>query len=87
MRLKAELYAQKNKGHVVKLERRGVDIKVWAKTNATLGSEADEIDREDARGAAHARARLDVTALPSAVGSIGPDRRQPDQEDRLQALG
>jgi hypothetical protein len=70
VRLKAELYAQKNKGHVVKLERRGVDIKVWAKTNAKLGSEADEIDREDARGAAHARARLDVTALPG-VGSIG----------------
>ena len=34
VRLKAgrQLYARKNNGHVVKLERRGVDVKVWVST-------------------------------------------------------
>lgn len=73
VRLQAERFAQMNKGHVIKLERRGVDVKVWASTNAKLGSGADDIDRENAKGTAHARARIDVTALGVAggLGNIG----------------
>ena len=71
MRLKAELFAQKNKGHVIKLERRGVDIKVWARRTR---SSAARPTRSTARtpGGGHARARIDVTALGvGGVGNIG----------------
>jgi hypothetical protein len=69
VRAEAEKYAQTNKGHVTKLERRGVDVKVWVSTNATLGKPAEKLDREDTRGVARARARIDVLAIVAAGGS------------------
>src|SRR3954447_5516579 len=44
VRLQAELWARKNETHVVRLERRGVDVKVWVSTDAALGYEADPGD-------------------------------------------
>jgi hypothetical protein len=69
----AERYANQNKGHVIKLERRGVDVKVWTQTLETLGKDAKRIDQENARGAARARARIDVLAFaqPSGGQNIG----------------
>jgi hypothetical protein len=69
----AERYANKNKGRVIKLERRGVDVKVWTQTLETLGGDAKRIDQEDARGTARARARIDVLAIaqPSGGQNIG----------------
>ena len=47
----AERYARKNRGHVVKLERRGVDVKVWVDTNDDAGRRRrDASTPEDARG-------------------------------------
>lgn len=72
VRAAAEGYAQRNKAHVTKLERRGVDVKVWVSTNAKLGEAAERIDREETRGEARARARLDLIAVPGfGAGSIG----------------
>jgi hypothetical protein len=70
VRIAAERFARMNKGRVTKLERRGVDVKVWASTNEQLGSAADNVNQEDAEGSAHARARIDVLAI-SAVGGLG----------------
>src|SRR5215217_5046676 len=54
----AERYARKNKGHVVKLERRGVDVKVWTETLASLGEAAEDVGASDTKGTARARARI-----------------------------
>ena len=69
MRAAAERYAQRNKAHVTRLERRGVDVKVWVATNARLGKRADELDESDRRGEARARASLDLVMLPGFSGS------------------
>jgi cell division protein FtsB len=73
VRAAAESYAQRNGGHVTRLERRGVDVKVWVSTNARLGRRARDIDQEDMRGNERARARIDVIALAGVGGgaSIG----------------
>ena len=70
----AESYAQRNGGHVTKIDRRGVDVKVWVVTNETLGRGAKRLDREDTRGEARARARVELLAIPGSGGgsSIGP---------------
>ena len=72
VRAAAESYAQRNKAHVTRLERRGVDVKVWVSTNAKLGERAEELGQEDTRGEGRARARLDLIAVPGfGAGSIG----------------
>jgi hypothetical protein len=73
VRLEAERWAQRNKAHVIRLDRRGVDVKVWVSTNATLGREAERVDSSDEEGMGRARSRIDVLALPSAggIGNIG----------------
>ena len=70
----AQEYARKNGGHLVKLERRGVDVKVWVDTDESLGDDASRVGAEDARGTARARARIDVFAIAAPVaggGNIG----------------
>ena len=67
----AERYARKNRGHVVKLDRRGVDVKVWVDTIAALGPDASRADSEDVHGSARARARIDVLAIVAPGGAGG----------------
>jgi len=67
----AERYARTNRGHVVKLERRGVDVKVWVDTIAALGPDASRADSEDVHGSARARARIDVLAIVAPGGAGG----------------
>ena len=70
VRAAAERYARRNKGHVIKLERRGVDVKVWTSTNAKLGSGADNIDsREHPRHGAGPLA--DRRDRDSGAGGLG----------------
>lgn len=72
VRAAAESYAQRNKARVTKIDRRGVDVKVWVATNAKLGEGAERLDQEERRGEARARARIDLIALPGfGAGSIG----------------
>jgi len=67
----AERYARKNRGHVVKLDRRGVDVKVWVDAIAALGKDASRADSEDVHGSARARARIDVLAIAAPGGAGG----------------
>ena len=74
VRAAADDYARKNKGRVVKLERRGVDVKVWTETLEELGEQGRALDEDRLRGAARARARIDVFAMAAPVaggGNIG----------------
>ncbi|HET6547448.1 MAG TPA: pilus assembly protein TadG-related protein [Solirubrobacter sp.] len=66
----AEGYAQRNGAHVTKLDRRGVDVKVWVSTDDRLGRGSKRIDREDTHGTARARARVQLLAIPGS-GSGG----------------
>src|SRR5690242_10992359 len=66
VRAAAEQYAQKNGAHVIKLERDGVDVRVWVITNDRLGRGAERLDIEDTRGQAHARARVQLRVLPGS---------------------
>jgi hypothetical protein len=65
----AEAYAQKNGAHVVKLDRQGVDVKVWVVTNDRLGRGAERLDIKDTHGTARARARVQLLALPGSGGN------------------
>ena len=72
VRAAAESYAQRNKAHVVRLDRNGVDVKVWVSTNAKLSRAAKRLDQEEPRGEAKARARLDLIAIPGfGAANIG----------------
>src|SRR3954471_13811553 len=88
VRAEAERYASKNGAHVVRLERNGVDVRVWVSTKKTLGDGAKALGKEDTRGEARARARLELQVIPGS-GSLGPavsggDPTIPDKEwDRL----
>src|SRR3954452_21965751 len=57
----AEAYAQRNGAHVVKLDRQGVDVKVWVSTDAHL-------DRHGTPGTARAPARVALLTLPGSGG-------------------
>ena len=57
VRAAAESYAQRNKAHVTRLDRRGVDVKVWVATNAKLGQRAERARPGGARAARPAPAR------------------------------
>jgi hypothetical protein len=67
----AEAYAQRNGGHVTKIDRRGVDVKIWVSTNDRLGRGAKRLDREDTRGTAKARARVELLVVPGFAGGGG----------------
>jgi putative Flp pilus-assembly TadE/G-like protein len=77
VRAEAERYAAKNGAHVVRLERDGVDVRVWVATKKTLGDGAKALDKEDTRGEARARARLELLVIPGS-GSLGPSVRGGD---------
>src|SRR3954451_11937034 len=52
----AEAYAQRNGAHVVKLDRQGVDVKVWVSTNERLGRGGSRLGLQDTHGAGQRRA-------------------------------
>jgi hypothetical protein len=73
VRAAAEHYAATNGAHVVRLERNGVDVRVWVSTKKTLGDGAKALGKEDTRGEARARARLELLVIPGSGGaSLGP---------------
>src|SRR3954451_23935879 len=59
----AESFAQRNGAHVTKLDRQGVDVKLWVTTNARLGRGAERLDIKDTHGQARARARAELLTL------------------------
>src|SRR4051812_13303898 len=67
----AESYARQNGAHVTKIDRRGVDVKIWVQTLDALERGAERLDREDTHGQAHARARVQLLALPGPAGGGG----------------
>jgi hypothetical protein len=69
VRAAAARYAQRNKAHVTRIDRRGVDVKVWVATDAKLGKGAKRIDQEQRRGEARARARIDLLAIAGSGGA------------------
>ncbi len=72
VRAAADSYARRNGGHATRLERRGVDVKVWVSTNQKLGEQARELRAENRRGEGRARARLDLIVMPGFnAGNLG----------------
>jgi hypothetical protein len=67
----AQSYAAKNGGHVTRIDRQGVDVKIWASTDNTLGDGAKALGREDTRGEARARARVELLVPTGALGGGG----------------
>jgi hypothetical protein len=69
------LYAKKNDATLLPPrpgDINGVDVKARVTTDEELGDGAKEIDEEDAKGEAHARARVELAVGLGAGGSIGP---------------
>jgi hypothetical protein len=58
-----------------KVRREGADVFVEAWTTDTLGDSANHIHKEDERGYAKARARVELFAIPGAgiAGNMGPE--------------
>jgi hypothetical protein len=69
------LYAKKNDATLLPVRPGdivGVDVKARVTTDEKLGKGAKEIDEEDAKGEAKARARIELMPGLGAGGSIGP---------------
>ena len=86
VRAAAERYASTNGAHVVRLERNGVDVRVWVSTEKTLGDGAKALGKEDTRGEARARARLELEVIPGS-GSLGPSVSGGDPDDLRPGVG
>ncbi|HET6691467.1 MAG TPA: pilus assembly protein TadG-related protein, partial [Miltoncostaeaceae bacterium] len=68
-------YAEKNGATLLPPQAgdiQGVDVKARVTTDQELGDGAKEIGEEDAKGEAHGRARIELTAVAGVGGSIGP---------------
>ena len=74
VRLRMAEYAKKNDATVIpsSVVVNGVDVKVAVTTDEELGDGAEDIDEEDAKGQAHARARIELLPSVGLGGSIGP---------------
>ncbi len=64
-------YAKRNGAVVVAYHRRDTDVKVRVLTSEQLGGDAKRVDAEDVRGAAKARARIEVSAGTGLGGGGG----------------
>ena len=62
VRAAAASYADRNGARLVSFERLGVDVRVRVRTKESLGENAEPADREDARGAARARASMGIAS-------------------------
>jgi hypothetical protein len=73
MQAYAQSYAARN-GVMATVTRTGADVRVHAQTLETLGDGARRLEKEDERGTAHARARVELIAIPgSGIGAnMGP---------------
>jgi hypothetical protein len=74
MQAYAQRYAVQN--HVsATITRTGADVRVHAQTLQTLGDGARRLEKEDERGTARARARVELFAIPGSGigGNMGPD--------------
>lgn len=68
----AEVYAKRNGAHITRLDRRGVDVRVWVSTDETLGRGAESLGKEGTRGNARARARIEISLGGLVIaGNIG----------------
>jgi hypothetical protein len=67
-------YAKKNRATLLadQVVISGVDVKAVVTTDQTLGEQANRLHRADAKGEAHARARIEVAMGPAVGGNIGP---------------
>src|SRR3954468_16200262 len=64
-------YADKNDAHLTRaVELHGVDVKVWAATNDSLGENARPVDQQDTKAEARARARVEFSVLSGGGGSL-----------------
>ena len=74
VRARMRAYAKKNGATLIESpgDIQGVDVKARVTTDDELGAGAEAIGKEDAEGQAHARARIELAAVPGAGGSIGP---------------
>jgi hypothetical protein len=74
VRAQMRAYAKKNGATLIEssVVVQGVDVKAAVTTDETLGDGAEDIGGEDAKGEAHARARIELTAALGVGGSIGP---------------
>ena len=74
VRAKMRLYAKKNGATLLESpgDINGVDVKATVTTDQELGDDAKEIGEEDAKGQAHARARIELMPSLGLGGSIGP---------------
>src|SRR5687768_1738985 len=74
VRAQMRAYAKKNDATLIEssVVIQGVDVKAAVTTDDDLGEGAKESGKEDAEGQAHARARIELTAVLGVGGSIGP---------------
>lgn|GEM_PF-4136255 len=71
----AQSYAAKNDARVTRIDRVGVDVKVWVTSAKALGKGAKPLGKQDAHADAKARARVGLV-VPDA-GPEEPDGSQP----------
>ena len=74
VRAQMRLYAKKNGATLIEssVVIQGVDVKAAVTTDQKLGDGAKDIDEEDAKGQAHARARIELMPSVGLGSSIGP---------------
>src|SRR3954454_6889866 len=74
VRARMREYAKRNDATLIEssVVIQGVDVKAAVTTDDEVGREAREIGREDAKGEARARARIELMPGLGAGGSIGP---------------
>ena len=74
VRAQMRAYAKRNGATLIEssVVIQGVDVKAAVTTDEELGDGAEELGEEDAKGEAHARARIELTPALGVGGSIGP---------------
>ena len=74
VRARMRAYAKKNGATLIEssVVIQGVDVKAAVTTDDTVGDGAEDIGEEDAKGQAHARARIELVPGLGVGGSIGP---------------
>lgn len=92
VRAAADRYASRNDAHVTRIDRQGVDVKVWVASNETLGDGGKRVNAGDSRAEARARARVELFVLPGSSESgettgSGRPNVTPIADDEWEKLG